>query len=412
MVKNMSNTTKLTVVIPTRERCDTLEGTIRTCVSQDCDDLEIIVSDNFSHDNTKEIVMSFKDERLRYINTGKRVSMSDNWEFALSHVDGGYVLCLGDDDGLLPGALAELQTIIRETDCEAIAWKSAEYYWPGCSEESYRNLLLIPLKTGLVERDAREMLREVLAFRRHYAELPLLYKGVVSHEAIKRAAQESGRFFHSMIPDVYSTIALASILQTYYYSFKPFALNGASPHSTGAAAFSAGQHRKPERDFLNEDNLPFHRMMIYAPSMAILVGESFLQVRDHVSAAKDFEIDLKLLVKAAVENAKRLPATQYERVIEAVKEIAGINQLSDYASQIIRENKNSPTSPFLSLILRSIIGRDLMVECDNYGVSDVYAASILCSDLLSMRTTAWKVYSTILIFIYNYIKKTSDKLCN
>jgi glycosyltransferase involved in cell wall biosynthesis len=401
----MRNRTKFTIIIPTRERCDTLESTIRTCVNQDYDDLEIIVSDNFSQDNTQDIVKSIEDKRLHYINTGRRLSMSDNWEFALSHVDGGYVLCLGDDDGLLPGALSELQMIIQETGCDAVSWKSAEYYWPSCAEASYQNLLLIPLKTGLEQRNAREVLREVLAFKRNYLDLPLLYKGAVRHEAIKRAAQESGRFFHSMIPDVYSAIALASVLQTYCYSYQPYALNGASPHSTGAAAFSAGEHRRPENDFLREDNLPFHRTMSYAPSMAILVGESFMQAQECIAAARDFEIDLKLLLKVAAESAKYLPAIQYERVIEAIKEIGRINQMNGYASQIIRGYHNLPMRPFVSLMISNILGRNLMVNCDKYNVRDVYGASVLCSNLMSLKKTGWLAYLAACKFVYNYLKK-------
>ena len=81
-----------TVVIPTRERCDTLEHTLRTCVMQEYTNLEIIVSDNYSQDHTREVVEYFKDSRIRYINTGKRISMSDNYEFALSHVKpNGYI---------------------------------------------------------------------------------------------------------------------------------------------------------------------------------------------------------------------------------------------------------------------------------------------------------------------------------
>jgi hypothetical protein len=51
------------------------------------------------------VVASFKDPRIRYVNTGKHLSMSHNWEFALSHVEKGYVTFVGDDDGLLPGAI-------------------------------------------------------------------------------------------------------------------------------------------------------------------------------------------------------------------------------------------------------------------------------------------------------------------
>ena len=111
---------KLTILIPTRERCDTLYDTLRTCLNQTYQNLEIIVSDNFSQDRTKEVVMSFDDKRLKYINTGKRISMSENFDFALSHVKDGYIMFIGDDDGILPNSLEYVNEIINTTGCEAV----------------------------------------------------------------------------------------------------------------------------------------------------------------------------------------------------------------------------------------------------------------------------------------------------
>jgi len=87
----MPNDIKFNVIIPTRERADVLVHCLRTVVAQDYENLEIIVSDNHSSDNTWEVVESFGDKRIRYINTGRRLSMSSNWEYALSSVSEGYV---------------------------------------------------------------------------------------------------------------------------------------------------------------------------------------------------------------------------------------------------------------------------------------------------------------------------------
>ena len=91
---------KITVIIPTRERCDVLEKSLQTVTSQDYENLDIIVSDNFSSDGTEDLVRSIDDKRVRYLNTGQRISMSHNWEFALSHVSDGWVTMIGDNDGL------------------------------------------------------------------------------------------------------------------------------------------------------------------------------------------------------------------------------------------------------------------------------------------------------------------------
>ena len=50
-----------TVIIPTRERSDTLQHALHTCVIQDYDNLEILISDNLSQDHTREVVESYKD---------------------------------------------------------------------------------------------------------------------------------------------------------------------------------------------------------------------------------------------------------------------------------------------------------------------------------------------------------------
>ena len=75
----------MSVIIPTRERCETLHSSLQTVCGQDFADAEFIVSDNVSGDDTAAIVASFNDPRIRYIRRPKRLSMSDNYSLALSH---------------------------------------------------------------------------------------------------------------------------------------------------------------------------------------------------------------------------------------------------------------------------------------------------------------------------------------
>jgi len=59
--------TKVTVVIPTRCRPDTLAKSLQTAIHQDYPNLEIIVSDNFSEDDTEAVVRSANDPRIRQL---------------------------------------------------------------------------------------------------------------------------------------------------------------------------------------------------------------------------------------------------------------------------------------------------------------------------------------------------------
>src|SRR5690349_5627331 len=122
--------TKFTIIVPTRERADTLYYCLQTLVRQKYENFEILVSDNFSNDNTEQVVRSVADSRIRYINTGRRLEMSRNFEFALSHIKDGWISYLGDDDGLMPNALVHADNVIRETRCKALSSKWHHYTWP------------------------------------------------------------------------------------------------------------------------------------------------------------------------------------------------------------------------------------------------------------------------------------------
>ena len=52
----LNNNIHFTIIIPTRERCDTLKYAIQTVLNQEYDDFEILVSDNCSTDHTQSII--------------------------------------------------------------------------------------------------------------------------------------------------------------------------------------------------------------------------------------------------------------------------------------------------------------------------------------------------------------------
>ena len=158
----MTKNNKLTIIVPTRERCETLPYTLKTCIAQNYDNLEILVSDNHSKDKTKEVLDSFDDERIKYINTGQRLCMSHNWEFALNHVTEGYVFFLGDDDGILPNAVNEINNLINDTNFKAINWRSDEFLWANHSNRNRAGLLKVSLNDKYHVYSGKEELQKTL----------------------------------------------------------------------------------------------------------------------------------------------------------------------------------------------------------------------------------------------------------
>jgi glycosyltransferase involved in cell wall biosynthesis len=144
---------KFSVVIPTRERADTLRFALRTCIDQTFDDYEIVVSDNYSSPATRAVVDEAASPKVRYFRTPEPLAMSRNWEFAVERARGEYVLVIGDDDGLLPTGLAELDALTRDRAPKAVRWDCAFYTWPSIALAGQGDYLRVPLGTEVRERD-------------------------------------------------------------------------------------------------------------------------------------------------------------------------------------------------------------------------------------------------------------------
>lgn len=251
---------KFTVVVPTRERCDVLGKTLKTVLAQDYEQLEVIVSDNHSSDRTREVVAGFNDRRVRYVNPGQRLSMSHHWEFALTHVVDGWLTILGDDDGLLPGALAKVADMIRTEPVEALRSRVCGYGWPSAAGSQFGELR-VPLTDGCEVRNSLEWLSRALNGRAAYTDLPMLYNGgFVANAVLDRIRQRTGKVYLSSIPDVYSAVAISSVTERYLFCHEPLAINGASRHSTGTAYFSnAPKAQTTSADlFHSEGIIPIH----------------------------------------------------------------------------------------------------------------------------------------------------------
>lgn len=108
----MKNATP-TIVIPTLNRARFLGQAIDSVLKQTHSNLILTIVDNASTDDTKDIVYSFLDPRIRYVCNKDRLSMIDNWNYAINLCDSEYVCILGDDDKLFPQFLEKSLTAIH-----------------------------------------------------------------------------------------------------------------------------------------------------------------------------------------------------------------------------------------------------------------------------------------------------------
>jgi hypothetical protein len=260
-------------------------------VTQEYRNAEFIVCDNASADDTEAVVRSFSDPRVRLINPGKRVSMRENWEFALDHVAGDYVTFIGDDDALMPRALETLSSLLASRNVDAIKWQAPTYYWPvaGSSQAGH---LVLKFGNRIAPVKSSAALNALRWGYLYYTYLPMIYHGALSRRLIGDVKARSGQFFCSEIPDIYSGIAAALATKEYHYLQLPLTISGASRHSTGttvkrmstvepdtaASKFYAENKLGPHPEFLDLAGVP--------SSIHSYVTDALLRARDSICGGK------------------------------------------------------------------------------------------------------------------------------
>lgn len=289
----------VTVIIPTRDRPDTLLHCLRTVCSQKNDRLEIIVSDNAGDERTREVIASFSDSRLRHIRPEGRLGMSEHWEFALSHASGEWVTIVGDDDGLMPGAISRLLHLASgNLGIRAISSQTCRYVWPS---EGAPSKLVVRTGDGAEIRRSSPWLQKVVDGKAEFTSLPFLYTGGWLRADLVREIKEKsgGVFFRSIIPDVYSAIAAASVTDEYLYVWGPLAIAGMSSHSNGKKFMNASKEDEKSMDFFRENKMEFHKELGggLIQSVPMLVYESYLQsthLRSGERTSRHFQLALAI----------------------------------------------------------------------------------------------------------------------
>ena len=88
----------VTVAIPTYNHAPTLGQAIESALNQTYRDIEVIISDDASVDDTQDVICGFTDPRIRVFTHTKNIGLFENWNACLERARGSYVLILSDDD--------------------------------------------------------------------------------------------------------------------------------------------------------------------------------------------------------------------------------------------------------------------------------------------------------------------------
>lgn len=106
---------KFSITIPAYKRKFLTEA-IDSCLAQTYTDFELIIVNDHSPEGLDSVVAQYSDPRIRYYVNEKNcgaIDVVDNWNICLSYAKGDYIICMGDDDKLLPCCLEEYAKLIE-----------------------------------------------------------------------------------------------------------------------------------------------------------------------------------------------------------------------------------------------------------------------------------------------------------
>jgi len=104
---------KFSIVIPTYNRAQLIGNTIQSVLNQTYTNFELIVVDDGSSDNTKEVVNGFNDLRIKYF-WKENAERGAARNFGLKQANGEYVFFIDSDDEMLPNHLETLHQFIAK----------------------------------------------------------------------------------------------------------------------------------------------------------------------------------------------------------------------------------------------------------------------------------------------------------
>ncbi len=120
----MKNNPLISIIITTKNREDLLKRAISSVINQTYSNLEIIIINDASEDNTKEILEEFEklDSRIKVIHNKKTLGSNPSRNIAIDIAKGKFIAGLDDDDEFMPNRIEVLLKNYDEKYAFVTSW--------------------------------------------------------------------------------------------------------------------------------------------------------------------------------------------------------------------------------------------------------------------------------------------------
>jgi len=109
----------ISVVVPLYNSCNTIERTIKSVLTQSYQNLEVMVVDDGSEDNSRAVIEKMADSRIHYYCLPhQNANVARN--YGINHSRGEYIAMLDADDEWLANHLEDSLTVLQERKADCV----------------------------------------------------------------------------------------------------------------------------------------------------------------------------------------------------------------------------------------------------------------------------------------------------
>jgi|GEM_PF-944650 len=125
MSGNAADKPLVSIVLPTYKRAHVLPYAIRSVLNQTYTNLELIIVDDNSPDDTSAVVTSFNDSRIRYVKNDPNLKLPRALNRGFALAQGEYLTWTSDDNIFAPNAIEKMVATMKSEHCD---FAYADYY--------------------------------------------------------------------------------------------------------------------------------------------------------------------------------------------------------------------------------------------------------------------------------------------
>lgn len=120
---------KVSVILPTYNRAAILHNAVQSVLTQTFSDFELLIIDDCSKDETRQVVSSMTDKRIRFVSLEKNSGGGASRNAGIFRSKGEYIAFIDDDDRWLPDKLETQLSFLENKPVDLCYCAVKKTYW-------------------------------------------------------------------------------------------------------------------------------------------------------------------------------------------------------------------------------------------------------------------------------------------